>query len=73
MARRGSDISVLTGLIIGFGALLTGFIFERGNVLALFGLSALIIILGGTMGALVVSYNIRDVLGVVAQELEQLL
>lgn len=64
MARRGSDISVLTGLIIGFGALLTGFIFERGNVIALFGLSALIIILGGTFGALVVSYNIRDVLGV---------
>ncbi len=62
MGRRGTDISVLMGLGIGYGGLLIGFIIEQGNVASLFGLSALIIILGGTMGALVVSYNIRDVL-----------
>lgn len=64
MARRGADLSVLVGLVLGFGALGVGFIFEQGNLLALVGLSALIIILGGTFGALVISYNVVDVLGI---------
>lgn len=64
MGRRGTDVSVLTGLAIGFGGLLVGFMIERGNLLALFSVSALIIILGGTFGALTISYNVRDVLGI---------
>lgn len=63
MARTGSDVSVFTGLLVGVGALITGFVFEQGNLLALVGLSAMIIILGGTLGAVIVSFNIRDVLG----------
>lgn len=62
MARRGSDISTALGLLIGVGGLLAGFTLDGGNPLALVGIPALIIIVAGTIGALTVSSNIRDVM-----------
>jgi chemotaxis protein MotA len=59
---RTPDSSTLIGIIGGFAALIVGFIIEGGSVLALFGLSALIIIIGGTMGTLITSFGIKDTL-----------
>lgn len=51
------------GLLVGVGALVSGCIVEQGNLIALFGLSAMITILGGTLGAVITSFNRRDALG----------
>lgn len=59
-----SDPSVLMGLGVGFGALLVGFLLEGGSPLSLVGISALIIITGGTMGALIISFNLPTVLNI---------
>ena len=51
----------IIGLIVGFGALIAGFTLEHGDVMSLFLLSPAIIVLGGTAGALMVSYSVSDV------------
>ena len=48
------DLSTLIGLIAGFAALIGGFLLEGGHLAALLGLSAVIIVFGGTMGATIV-------------------
>ena len=62
MARRGSDTSTVIGLLIGIGGLLGGFMLDGGNVIALVGIPALIIIVTGTVGALTISSSLKDVL-----------
>jgi chemotaxis protein MotA len=62
MAKKGSNPALLIGLAMGIGGLLVGFIMERGNPLSLFGLSALIIIVAGTLGALTISAGFGAVL-----------
>ncbi len=47
------DKLALVGIIIGFGALLGGNALEGGHISALFDLPALIIVIGGTLGAVV--------------------
>jgi chemotaxis protein MotA len=64
MARKGSDTSTLIGLVMGFGGLIFGFIYEEGNPATLIGISALIIILFGTLGAVTISYSLKDVLSI---------
>jgi chemotaxis protein MotA len=64
MARKGSDTSTILGMAIGFGGLIVGFLLEGGKVLSLVGVSALIIIIAGTMGACVISFSLKDVLGI---------
>ncbi len=64
MARRGSDTSTIVGLLVGFGGLIGGFLLEGGNLLGLFGVSALIIILAGTLGACIISASFREVLAI---------
>ncbi len=64
MARRGSDTSTIIGLIMGFGGLLLGFLLEGGNPMGLVGVSALIIIVLGTLGACTISFSLKDVLGI---------
>ncbi len=64
MARRGSDTSVLVGMIMGFGGLIAGFMIERGNPANLIGISALIIIVFGTLGAVTISFSLRDMLSI---------
>jgi chemotaxis protein MotA len=55
------ELSTLLGLILGFGMLLFGFLLEGGELHALFLLAPAIIVFGGTIGALLVSYNMKDV------------
>ncbi len=62
MARKGSDTSVLIGIVVGFGGLILGFILEGGRVLSLVGVSAFIIIIAGTLGACITSFSLREVL-----------
>lgn len=50
------DISILLGLLIGFGSIVIAFILEGGHLTALLGLSAALIVFGGTFGALMISF-----------------
>ncbi len=54
----------IIGLIVGFGALITGFVLEHGDIMSLFLLSPAIIVLGGTAGALMVSFSVNDVINI---------
>lgn len=53
--------STLIGLIIGFGALIIGFSLDGGNIGALALLSPAVIVFGGTIGAITVSFSLKDV------------
>lgn len=48
------DILTLCGALLGIVAIMTGFALEGGRFLALFQLEAMIIVLGGTIGAVMV-------------------
>ena len=50
------DLTTLVGLVLGVSSLLVAFVIEGGSPLALFGLSAGIIVFGGTIGAVVISF-----------------
>ncbi len=58
------ELSTLIGLVLGFGALLGGLILEGGSPSELYGLSALVIVLGGTFGATFISFPLQTVLAV---------
>ncbi len=64
MARKGSDTSTIIGMAMGFGGMLAGFIFEGGNPAGLIGISAGIIIVAGTLGAVTVSFSLKHVLSI---------
>lgn len=50
------DSSIIIALIIGFGSIVFGFILEGGHLAALIGPSAALIVFGGTIGAVCVSF-----------------
>ncbi|MDQ1911322.1 flagellar motor protein [Paenibacillus sp. GD4] len=50
------DFITVLGLLIGAGALIGGYLWDGGHISALFVPSALLIIFGGTIGAVVVSF-----------------
>ena len=54
------DISTILGLIIGFGGLVAGILLEGGNLGSYVGVSAATIILGGTIGAVVISFPVSS-------------
>lgn len=54
------DLSTVIGLIVGFGCLILGYIMEGGSVGSLGGVSAAIIVFGGTFGAVIISYPLAD-------------
>lgn len=58
------DSATLIGLIVGFAGLILGFMVEGGNLLGLVSIPALIIILGGTMGAVIISFTLKDVFNI---------
>lgn len=64
MAARAPETSTVIGIVAGMGAILFGFILEGGSLLSLFGLSALIIIIGGTLGALTTSFNLVAIMSI---------
>ena len=60
----GLDIGVVGGLLLAVGALLGADLIDGGNLAALINPSALLLILGGTIGATAVSSNLQDLLAV---------
>jgi chemotaxis protein MotA len=62
MNKGGMDISTLAGIGIGFGAIIMGYLIEGGNPAGLVGISAIIMIFGGTVGATMTSFTIKDVM-----------
>jgi chemotaxis protein MotA len=55
------DISSIIGLIIGFGSLIAGFLLEKGTLGSLFVFSPAVTIIGGTIGAVVLSCGFSDI------------
>lgn len=60
------DILALFGLIIGLGAIVAGNIVEGGTTAHLVQLAAALIVFGGTFGAIVLSYPLRDLNAAIA-------
>lgn len=52
------DISTVIGILFGIGALLAGFVLEKGTVGSLLQFSAALIVFGGTLGAVVASFSL---------------
>lgn len=55
------DLATLIGLLVGFGALVVSVFLEGGSVFALFSESAMVLIVGGTIGATVIGYRTTDI------------
>jgi chemotaxis protein MotA len=56
------EISTIIGIVVGFGGILTGYLMDHGVLSALWMLSAFITVVGGSFGALFVSYPLSQVL-----------
>lgn len=54
------EITSVIGILIGFGALIFGYSMDGGNVVALWLVSAAVIVFGGTLGALILSYGFEQ-------------
>lgn len=54
------DITTWTGLVIGIAALVLGFILEGGTIGSLFSHTAALIVVGGTIGATVLSFSLEE-------------
>ncbi|PWM46687.1 MAG: biopolymer transporter ExbB [Clostridiales bacterium] len=55
------DFSLLIGIIVGIGAVLLGFTIEGGALMSLLLISPIVIVLGGTIGATLASFSIKDI------------
>jgi len=53
------DITTLLGLILGIGAMIGGFVWDGGHLAALFVPSAILIVFGGTFGAVAASFPLH--------------
>lgn len=58
------EITAIGGIVFAIIALVGGFLIEGGHAGALFQLSAAIIVFGGTLGATVISFSLKEVLTV---------
>ena len=56
------DIAALVGIILGIGAIIGGNLVEGGNTAHLVQVSAAIIVFGGTLGATLLSFSVRDII-----------
>lgn len=56
------EISLFIGIVLGLGALIAGFLMEGGKLVSLMLLSPFIIVVGGTIGATIASYPLKDIL-----------
>lgn len=59
------DISTIIGIAVGFGSLIAGYLIEKGVLNSLFLISPFIIVFGGTMGAVILSFGFHDLIGAV--------
>lgn len=55
------DLSSIIGIVLGFGMLLTAYVFEHGKLLALLQYTAAMIVFGGTAGATLTSFSMDDI------------
>ncbi len=58
------DFATPLGIIFGFGMLLAAFVMEGGHLLALVGLTASMIVFGGTICATMTSFTLKEVLSI---------
>ncbi|MBI4979326.1 MAG: flagellar motor protein [Spirochaetes bacterium] len=58
------DLATIIGIALGFAGPIIGFLMEGGHFSGLFGTSAALIVFGGTIGATVASYSIKDIMKV---------
>lgn len=58
------DITTLLGLLIGLAGLLLGYVWDGGHLIALVVPSAMLIVFGGTIGAVIVSFPKSQLKGV---------
>ena len=56
------DITSILGIILGVAAVLVGQVLEGGSVMALVQPTAFLIVLGGTAGAIILSFPMRDLM-----------
>lgn len=56
------EISLILGIVLGFAAMLTGFMIEGGKIASLFFISPFIIVVGGTVAATIASCTLKDML-----------
>lgn len=59
------DFNLLIGIILAFGALIFGYYIEGGSVFALMLISPLVIVLGGTIFAVVASFSTKDIINAI--------
>jgi chemotaxis protein MotA len=60
------DIATLIGLTLAFGALLVSVFIEGGGLAGFVNVPAIIIVIGGTLGATVLSYPMKQIIGLPA-------
>ena len=54
------DLSTIIGLVVGFGLIIIGYMLEGGTISSLGGISAALIVFGGTIGAVLISFFLSD-------------
>jgi chemotaxis protein MotA len=63
---RRIDLTSVAGVPIGIGFIVLGQLLEGGNLRSIFQVTAAVIVFGGTLGAVLVSFSLRDVRAAVA-------
>lgn len=58
------DLTTVIGLIVGFSVILLG-ITQAGSLMSFFSLSSIMIVVGGTGGAVIINYPINELVGVI--------
>jgi chemotaxis protein MotA len=61
--RRRLDVTSLAGVPLGIGFILLGQLLEGGSFRSILQLTAAVIVFGGTLGAVLVSFSVNDVRG----------
>ena len=59
------DLATLIGLLLGFGALFVALVLEGGHLGGLVNISALVLVVGGTLGATTISFPLARMVGMV--------
>jgi chemotaxis protein MotA len=58
------DITVIIGILAAFGSLVAGIILEKGSIGSYIQVSAAVIVFGGTIGATMTSFSLKDTIGI---------
>jgi len=60
------DLATILGLILGFGALIISVLLEGGELGSLIHIAAMILVFGGTIGATMVCFSLKEILSMAA-------